>query len=423
MIAIVSPSKVSGIIKTPPSKSAMQRACALALLNNGKTIIQNPGNSDDDLAAINVIRELGATVDKLDNNLVVKSNGSIASTAKLHCGESGLSLRMFASIAALGDSNIILDGKGSLLKRPIHFFEKIFPLLNVQVKTNKGFLPAVIKGPLMPTNITIDGSKSSQYLTGLLFAFSKSATDPVIITVNGLTSKPYIDLSLQMLDHFGYKVTHEDHTKFFISPIKQPEKDIVYHTEGDWSAASFILVAGALAGNIKVKGLDIYSAQADLAIMDVLQQAGANIHVEGNCVLIDNTKKLMAFNFDATDSPDLFPPLVALAAYCNGESIIRGISRLIEKESNRINSLVDVFTVLGVSITVKDDSMLIIGSGNIKGGNVSSHQDHRIAMASAVAALASGTAVTINDAEAVNKSYPDFYEHLKLLGATVSLHA
>ena len=421
MIAAISSSVISGAITVPASKSAMQRACALALLNTGNTIIQNPGNSSDDLVAVNIIKILGAIITYENDQLVINSTGKINGSGSIDCGESGLSLRMFAAIAALSSNAFILNGSGSLLKRPVHFFDEIFPLLNVHVKTTDGFLPVSIQGPLIPANISIDGSLSSQYLTGLLFAFAKAATEPVIITVSNLKSKPYIDLSLQMLEHFGYNVRNEGYSKFHIEPVEQTEKKIIYYTEADWSAAAFLLVAGAIAGDIRIKGLDIYSPQADRVIMDVLADAGANITVDGTCILVNNKHILKPFEFDATDSPDLFPPLVALAAYCNGISIVKGISRLTGKESNRAETLKDVFGKMGIEILLKEDEMIIHGGTGIRVADVSSHHDHRIAMACAVAALGAPGTVRISDAEAVNKSYPGFYDHLQMLGASVSL--
>lgn len=422
MIAAITPSVINGEIAARASKSAMQRACALALLNNGSTIIHNPGDSLDDLAAINIIQDLGAELIFKNGDLQVTSTGTICSNGLMDCVESGLSLRMFAAIASLSTDQIRMIGRGSLLKRPIHFFDEVFPRLNVTTETNSGYLPLILKGPLIPADISIDGSVSSQYLTGLLFAFAKAATDPVVISVNNLKSKPYIDLSLQMLEHFGYQVRHENYEKFYIVPVMQSNSHIIYHTEADWSAASFLLVAGAIAGNIRVTGLDLYSTQADRAITDVLLEAGANISVEGSCVLVNSMQPLKAFEFDATDCPDLFPPLVALAAYCNGVTVIKGVSRLTGKESNRAQSLKDVFNKMGIEVVLRDDEMIIQGRTGIQAAEVNSHHDHRIAMACAVAALGGEGTIQIANADAINKSYPGFYKDLQMLGAAVTLN-
>ena len=420
MVAVISPGNISGTVVATASKSAMQRACALSLLNNGRTIIHNPGNSNDDLAALAIIRALGAQYQLENECLIITSTGHVTGSGMIDCRESGLSFRMFAAVAALSNNEIILTGSGSLLTRPMQFFDDIFPLLGIHVQTNNGFLPVKIRGPLLPAAITIDGSQSSQYLTGLLFAFAKAATIPVVIAVHDLKSKPYIDLSLQMLEYFGYRIRHEQYSKFFIEPSAATEKEITYYTEGDWSGAAFLLVAGAIAGNVRVQGLDLYSTQADRAIMDVLVAAAANVQVEGSCVLVNNEGVLKPIQFNATDCPDLFPPLATLAAYCKGISVIKGISRLDGKESNRAETLKDVFGKMGIDIKLQDDNMIITGGTGIHAAELSSHHDHRIAMACAIAALKADGDIKIIHAESVNKSYPGFYDHLQKLGATVS---
>ncbi|MDQ6757204.1 MAG: 3-phosphoshikimate 1-carboxyvinyltransferase [Bacteroidota bacterium] len=427
MIVKINPSKISGTVYSPASKSSMQRACAAALLINGETIISNPGKSNDDLAALDVIQKLGAIIIPLSNNklsIISKSfplnfspeGGGCEGT--INCGESGLGLRMFAPIAALSSAEIILNGSGSLLQRPMNFFDEIFPLLNIKIESNNGKLPIKIKGPLQPADITIDGSLSSQFLTGLLMAYAKAATAKVSIKVNDLTSKPYIDLTLSVMKHFGWDVQNDNYKKFHFHPAKQKLQNVNYTVEGDWSGAAFLLVAGAIAGEITLEGLDVNSAQADKAIMEVLKMCGAKMSTDKNKISVTSTH-LNAFNFDATDCPDLFPPLVALAAYCKGTSSIKGVNRLTHKESDRTNSLQSEFKKMDVEIKIAEDVMIINGAEKIKGANVSSHHDHRIAMACAVAALHANSETTISNADAINKSYPDFYYHLQKLNAKV----
>jgi 3-phosphoshikimate 1-carboxyvinyltransferase len=421
MNAIISQSSIHGDILAPPSKSAFQRACALALLNDGETIISNPGKSNDDLVAMQIIRDLGAHVHFEMDRIIIRSNGRITGNGILHCGESGLSFRMFAFIAAMANFPVILNGSGSLLDRPMNFLDEIFPLLNVNIRSENGFLPVVVSGPLEPKDISIDGSSSSQYLTGLLFSFASAARIPISIKVKDLKSKPYIDLSLQMLAHFGYEVSHNLYTDFYIQPNHQSTRTISYHTESDWSSASFMLVAGAISGSVNIEGLDLDSFQADKAIVAVLKGCNADMNISSDKISMSNRNRLQPFKFDATDCPDLFPPLAVLAAHCKGTSIIKGVSRLLNKESNRAESLLDVFTRMGIDITINDDEMIIGGVNEIRSTIVSSHYDHRIAMACSIAGLKSIGKIEIQHAEAVNKSYPAFYDHLKLLGASVSL--
>jgi 3-phosphoshikimate 1-carboxyvinyltransferase len=339
---------------------------------------------------------------------------------------------MFTPIVALSEKEITITGEGSLLNRPIHFFDEILPQLNVKVKTQNGKLPLIIQGPLQPKNIEIDGSLSSQFLTGLLMAYSAANANNVTIKVKDLKSRPYIDLTLQVMKEFGMKLPENRNYKEFyfssktINDKPRPTrssgraKTINYTIEGDWSGGAFLLVAGCIAGPITVRGLDMMSTQADKKIMEVLSNANASVAVEAKGIKL-RPAEMKAFEFDATDCPDLFPPLVVLAAYCRGESKIKGVDRLVHKESNRAISLQQEFGKMGVKIELNDDIMVIAGVNKLTGGAVHSHHDHRIAMALAVVALKADEETIIEEAGAVNKSYPDFFDDLKMLGADVSL--
>ncbi len=443
MNVTIQPSKINGRLQAPASKSSMQRACAAALLHNGQTIITNAGKSNDDLAALEIIQKLGAKIlSQNDDSITVQGNDNFTPLGDggINCGESGLSIRMFTPIAALQSNEITINGKGSLLTRPMNFFDEILPQLNVAVQSTKGKLPIKIKGPLKPKEITIDGSLSSQFLTGLLFAYGKAVTQPTTITVTNLKSKPYIDLTLSVMDKFGYSIQNNNYENFIIKPTHHlPTGQACspptyragklttchYTVEGDWSSASFLLVAGAIAGNVVVTGLDVFSTQADKAILNALRDCGCRLSIEDNRIELFSqplgNNGLKPFHFNATDCPDLFPPLVALAVYCNGTSVIEGVSRLAHKESNRGLTLQTEFAKMGVEIKLQDDLMIIYGGNEIEGTTVHSNHDHRIAMACAIAALGATGNTIIEEAEAINKSYPNFYEQLKMLGATISL--
>ena len=437
MVAIVHPSKLTGSQTAPASKSSMQRACAAALIHIGKTIIHNPGHSNDDLAALDVIQKLGAIVEieKPRNEkgnlgrVIVSSNGVKPIGPSMNCGESGLGIRMFTPIAALSNELISIEGKGSLVKRPMHFFDEILPLVGVKVQSQKGFLPIEIQGPLVPANITIDGSLSSQFLTGMLMAYAATEKQDIEIKVLDLKSKPYIDLTLAVLNAFGWKVEHTNYESFRFLAHAPLKPVIEYTVEGDWSGAAFLLVAGAIAGPIKVKGLQLNSTQADKKIMQALTSAKATMKQEEDGILIgpsaDNSNNysngLIAFEFDATDCPDLFPPLVALASVCNGTTKIKGVSRLAHKESDRGLTLQTEFAKMGVQIDLLGDEMHIHGGAHIQSATVFSQHDHRIAMACGVAALVANGPIEITEAEAINKSYTDFFTHLQELGAKVDI--
>ncbi len=408
----------------------MQRACAAALLARGKSIIKNPGHSNDDKAAIDIVERLGARTSWVNSELEVMSEGVVPVADEINCGESGLSIRMFTPLVALSNKEITINGSGSLASRPMDFFDEILPQVYVKVKSKNGKLPLVIQGPVVPTNITIDGSLSSQFLTGLLMAYAAADAKDVAIKVTNLKSRPYIDLTLDVMKQFGLKVPqNRSYDEFYFDAntpdprLPTPDSLLTTHhytVEGDWSGGAFLLVAGAIAGNIIVKGLDVYSTQADKAVLQALMDCGAGISISPQQIEL-RPLPLKAFHFNATDCPDLFPPLVALAAYCEGTTVIEGVTRLTHKESNRALTLQEEFSKMGVEITLQEDLMLIKGTGPVKAATVHSHHDHRIAMACAVAGLQAAGAIVIEEADAIDKSYPDFYGHLKALGASVSL--
>lgn len=429
MIVRVHPSSVKGSIQANASKSCMQRACAAALLHVGTTEIINPGNSFDDQAAIDIIQKLGAKINWMENgSLLVESGGIAPLSNTIHCGESGLSIRMFTPIAALSQQQLTINGSGSLLKRPMHFFDEVMPQLGVDTISHDGFLPLQIQGPLIPANITIDGSLSSQFLTGLLMAFAAAGANTISITVLDLKSKPYVDLTLEVLEAFGVSIINHNYHQFEFTGkgFSQEKSNLQYKVEGDWSGAAFLLVAGAIAGGLIVKGLNVFSTQADKKILQALSDAGVGLSIQEHQIEV-RPLPLKAFHFDATDCPDLFPPLVALAAYCEGTTIIEGVSRLQHKESNRAMSLQSEFAKLGIDIQLQDDLMIVKGMQEgtqlhpLKAATVHSHHDHRIAMATAVAALKATGPVTIEAADAINKSYPDFFMHLQQLSVDLDI--
>lgn len=401
----------------------MQRALAAAWIRPGKTTLLNPGNSEDDQAALRCIRALGAQVTIESDRWVVEHSGQPAESGVLDCGESGLSIRMFTPLAALSDRPWRIMGGGSLTKRPMQFFEAVLPLLGVAVRLNDGRLPIELQGPLKPADIEVDGSMSSQFLTGLLMAYAAAAQTDRTITVIDLKSRPYIDLTLQILHRFGLPVPINDqYRRFTFNGTKSPAaaEPLTVSVEGDWSGAAFWLAAAPIAGSIALRGLDPESTQADRAMYALLKRIGVQIRWDGESMEIGSGLP-SCFDFDATDCPDLFPPLVALASHLPGTSVIRGVHRLKHKESDRSTALQTEFGKLGVPISVVDDMLQIEGVGAIRSGLVDAQGDHRIAMALAVAALGASGPVRISGAESVRKSYPDFWRDLQSLGATVSL--
>lgn len=406
----IHPSRYGGVLRAPSSKSYMQRAIAIALLAEGETQIENADFCNDSMSILKVASQLGAKVSISGDQVSIIGNIQFDGKT-LSAGESGLGIRTFTPIASLFPHEIHLTGEGSLLKRPMDMVERPLKDLGAEVKSNQGYLPMTVRGPLKGGHTEVDGSLSSQVLTGLLIALPQAQNDS-ILKVSNLQSIPYIDMTMEILRDFGVEIAHE---KYEVFKVKggQKYKARNYHIEGDWSGASFHLVAAAIAGKVKLTGMNIKSLQADKAILRALELAGAQIGYSEEAIHIAKAP-LKAFDFDATHCPDLFPPLVVLAASCEGETSIKGVTRLFHKESNRALVLQKEMGKIGIQIDIDEDIMKIKG-GPIKGGNIHSHNDHRIAMAAAVAALLAKGPVVIEQAEAIHKSYPDFFKDFERL--------
>ncbi|MBI5223763.1 3-phosphoshikimate 1-carboxyvinyltransferase [Candidatus Micrarchaeota archaeon] len=411
----VKPGKIEGEINAPGSKSEMQRVLIAAALAKGKTKILNPTDCEDALATIEVIRALGAKVTIEQDKIEVEGSGVLAKIQDntLNCGESGTCMRMIAAVAALAQETVIISGKGSLLKRPMTMVEEPLIKLGVKCESNSSMPPLRIKGPILGGQIEVDGSSSSQFVSGLIMALPICKNDSIIRVLN-LKSKDYVALTKSIINKFGIEIEANPDFQEIRIKGRQKYKPTTIGISGDWSGAAFMLVAGAVAGKIKVSGLS-NNEQPDAKIIEALEMAGAKIEKPRNeQEIIIAKRKLNAFDFDATDCPDLFPPLVALAANCKGITRIRGVGRLKHKESDRGIALQKEFAKLGIKIEIDGDIMHVHG-GKIRGGTVDSHNDHRIAMACAIAALNSENEVEIEYEECIKKSYPKFFEDLKLV--------
>jgi 3-phosphoshikimate 1-carboxyvinyltransferase len=260
--------------------------------------------------------------------------------------------------------------------------------------------------------VEIDGSISSQFITGLLLALPH-ATGEFTLRVKDAVSTPYLDMTIDTAQRFGVEILHNGYTQFYIEG-GQHYRALEYSIEGDWSAAAPLLVAGAIAGEVTLNNISSLSKQADTAVCTALERAGAELIHEPNRITVAH-RALRAFNFDATQCPDLFPPLVALAAACTGESTLKGTSRLTHKESNRALTLQEEYQKLGIEIDLSTPDLMRIRGGEIHAATVHSHGDHRIAMSLAVSALRSATPFDVEHAEAIDKSYPRFFDDLAQL--------
>ena len=335
---------------------------------------------------------------------------------EINCGESGLAARLFLPVAALHHGALTIIGKGTLSDRPMAGVKEALKLLGVSV-SGSGTLPMTVQGPMqIPPHLEVDAAGSSQFVSGLLLALSAVATAPVELRVHNLESRPYIDMTLQVLAQFGRPVSNERYRKFVIDPAAFTAiSHVDARIEADWSSASCLLVAGAVAGDLTVKGLNPGSMQADRKLLDVLVACGAQMEVRADRINVRRSR-MRGFETDATDCPDLFPALAALASFCDGESNIRGVHRLFHKESNRVESITEMLWRYGVHFCVEDVTLTIEGRETVQWACIDGYRDHRIVMAAAVCALRAKGPTTITTAEAVSKSYPRFFDDMGFCG-------
>ena len=403
--------ELSGKVVIPPSKSDSQRAILCAGLSAGKSMIYNVGQSNDELAMIRNIQQFGAKVEIRENEIEVDGSINFPKNAEFNCGESGLGLRLMTSICAVFEGKHSLTGEGSILNRSQSFFNEEFPKMGLEVESNNGFLPITLNGHLNPGIYKVDGSQSSQYISGLLMALPLLKSDSELI-IEDLKSKPYIDMTLSTLASFGIEIRIEGNK--YIIRGNQYYTPTNYKVESDWSSASCWLAAAALGQKIELSGLSISSKQADVAMLDALYVANCNVEFLVDSIRVDGENR-RAFTFDATDCPDLFPALVVLALGCSGKSIVKGVRRLKNKESDRGVVLQREFDKLGIKIELLDDEMHIFGGTLLKGAGVDSHNDHRIAMCLGITGTIIDEGITIHGTEAVSKSYPSFWDVLNEL--------
>ncbi|MFR9523164.1 MAG: 3-phosphoshikimate 1-carboxyvinyltransferase [Rikenellaceae bacterium] len=402
---------LNGTVTPPPSKSYAQRALAAALLARGESTIGNIEFCDDTRSAMRMIEALGAKVTQIDESTLKIVGGLNPTASGLFVGESGLATRLFTPIASLCSMPISIDGHGSILKRPMTMMFEPLRQAGVTVKDNHGYLPLEVCGPLQGGEISVDGSVSSQFITGLLLSLPLASADSTLY-VNRAVSLPYLDMTIDTAKRFGVEISHKDYREFYIAG-SQSYTPAEFNIECDWSAASTLLVGGAIAGSVTINNISMLSKQADREICTALVRAGALVESDADTLTVSR-RDLHAFEFDATQCPDLFPALVALAASAEGTTKIKGAERLIHKESNRAATLQAEYAKCGIKIYVEGDVMSIEG-GEIKSARVESHNDHRIAMSLAIAALRSDEMIVIDNSDAVSKSYPSYFEDLESL--------
>lgn len=407
------PSNLKGDIKIPPSKSLSHRALICASLSKGKSIITNVVLSEDIKTTIEALQQLGAKFEiNGDKVTVIGVKRPKYDNNPVFCNESGSTIRFLIPIFSLTNKEVVFTGKESLISRPQTIYKKIFD--HDQNKFNIEEDRIVVKGSVKARDYFIDGNVSSQFFSGLMFALPLLKEDSYIYFNGSIESKSYIDLTIEMLELYGIEVDKLENGYFIEG--NQDYKATNYQVEGDYSQAAFFLVAGILNGAVKLDDLNHESNQGDAEIINVIK------HMKGRVIFTENgfvteQSKTHGTTINISDCPDLGPIISLLGALSKGTTTIKNISRLRLKESDRVESTVNTLKSLGVNVKVEDEQIVIHGRQTLKGGvELDSYNDHRIAMMIAIAALRCDKPVTLNNANAVNKSYPHFFEDYKSIG-------
>ena len=412
------PSKCSGEIKIQSSKSMGHRAIICASLANGKSIISNLDYSDDILATIDGMKKLGANIQCEKDRLIIEGIENFDSLKDkiIDCNESGSTLRFFIPIFSLTGDKISFTGRNRLLKRPQKIYEEIFKEQNLYYFQDEDKIE--IKGKLKAKEYFIDGNISSQFISGLLFTLPLLEENSIININPPFESASYIDLTMEVLKEFGITINKVTPLRFEIQGgQKYIAKD--YKVEGDFSQLAFFAVLGALNNNLKCIGIKHDSKQGDKAIIDILKKSGVKIEEIEEGYLI-HKGKIKGCEIDLGDCPDLGPILNVLAMYGEGEFKIFNAGRLRLKESDRISAMEEELKKLGVEIETTEDEIKILGKENYLGDvEVFGHKDHRIVMSLAIAGTMLDKPIIIDGAEAVEKSYPKFFQDLESLNIKI----
>tara|TARA_B100001778_G_scaffold162858_1_gene133773 strand:- start:691 stop:1932 length:1242 start_codon:yes stop_codon:yes gene_type:complete len=407
MNKIINPFKYNGSIKINSSKSIFQRALAISCFSKSEFTIVGDYNNEDTTTAIQICKKIGLDIKINKNELKVSGNISKNhENIEINSRESGLSTRIFSVLLSSFFSQTKINLEGTAKNRKFDFSS----LERLGIKINNSQESILIDGKIKSGIIKLNNQNTSQLLSALLITMPFLNGDSEIICKN-LVSKNYVDITLEMLKNLGINILNKSYERFIIKGNQKLKKNKIV-VEGDWSSAAFHFVGAAISGKVDIYGLNINSSQGDKEIINVLRKCGSKIKINNSYISVLKDK-LIPFVFDATDYPDLFPPLIVLASCCEGDSIINGVDRLINKESNRALSLKKEFSKLGVDINQENNSFRITGKDFLDANEVSSHLDHRIAMSLSIAAIKCKNPITINNSEVVNKSYSRFYDDLE----------
>ncbi|MFT3951497.1 MAG: 3-phosphoshikimate 1-carboxyvinyltransferase [Oscillospiraceae bacterium] len=408
MDVTISQGTLTGRVVIPPSKSVAHRLIIAAALTNGTSVIKNVAYSKDIRATINAMRALGADIEENADSVAVKGIALSPDTCAIDCGESGSALRFLVPICAQFGVNTAFYGHGKLPERPITPYVDAMTVKGINfTQIPDGMFS--ISGKLTAGDYKIAPAVSSQFVTGLLFALPMLDGDSRILIDGRLESKPYVDITIDCLKQFGIAVQETEYGYFVAGNQQYVPCDCT--VEGDYSQAAFFCVANALGSAVEILGLQKKSAQGDMKILEICEEIVYNKN--------EGKNRLRAFTCDCSDTPDLVPILAVLASFCEGISEITNVARLRIKECDRLEAMTTCLNAVGGNVTAYPDRLVIVGVPALTGGTVDAFNDHRIPMAMAIAATRSLSPITITGAQCVDKSYPNFFDDLKALGANI----
>jgi len=422
----ITPSSVTGEVSAPPSKSYTHRVVILTSLAAGESVIENPLVSDDTLYTIDACRCLGADIKREGNELRVTGTGGqirvAADKNKIFAGNSGSTIRMVAPLAALSQTKVIFDGDDRLRQRPIGDLLSALESLGAHARSleSNGYPPVEIQGGnFSGGEITIPGQVSSQHISALLMIAPCTKNGIKIKISDGLRSRPYIDITLDVMRAFGVEAVNRNSYMELLVKGGQEYKARHYRIEGDYSSAAYFLAAGAIGSRpVTVTNLKADSVQGDRYLLNILSEMGCSVEYQKEPVRISRRDELKGVTVDMGDYPDIVQTVAAVAAYARGKTEVTNIGHLRFKETDRISDTAAELAKMGIRVDVNDNIMVVYG-GKPKGAEIEAHNDHRMAMSLAIAALFANGSSIINGAEAVTKSYPQFFADLAGLGAKV----
>lgn len=412
---------LKGVVSAPSSKAYTHRMVIAASLSKGTSKIFKPLVSDDTKATLEAVKAFGAKIELHESYWAICGEETLSTpNLPIDCRDSGSTLRFMIPVAALAPGSSKFIFKPSFERRPIApLLESLKELGVGSTVQYDGSSVIVLGGGIKGGKTSIRGDISSQFISGLLFACPKADHDTEISLTTKLESKSYVEMTLEVLVEHGLEGNVNSELSHFWIPAAQSYGQCDHTVPGDFSSAAFLLAAAAVTSSqINIQNLKYNTAQGDKAILDLLQDMGIDVKIGDDFVIVDGGL-LNGIDIDAKNIPDLVPICTVLACYANGRSEIYNAKRLKYKESNRLDSISQELKKMGADIMVNKDGLIINGGCPLNGNTIDPHNDHRIAMSCAVAGLGARGETKIQDVECINKSYPQFFSDLRMLGANI----